>query len=76
MDSITLIPLRCLSHAEPLNITREFFDLLSEFTYDGEGEVAWLEYLEDFYAFLDNENEFYAEEVSLILSYVLRESPQ
>jgi len=37
------------SHAKTLNITREFFDLFSKFTYDGEDEVAWPEYLEDFY---------------------------
>jgi len=59
MDSITLIPPWCLSHAEPLNITRDFFDLLSEITYDGEGKVAWPKYLEDFYIFLENADEFY-----------------
>lgn len=76
MDSIRLIPPWCLSHAEPLNIMREFFDLLSKFIYDGEVKVASSEYLEDFYVFLENANEFYAEEVSLLLSYTLCESQQ
>ena len=74
MDHVTLIPLQCFSHVKPLNITREFSDLLFKFTYDGEGKVAWLEYLEDFYAFLNDADNFYVEEVSLLLSYTLRES--
>jgi len=52
MDSITLIPPSCFAHDEPLNIMREFFDLLSEFTYDGEGEVAWHMYLQDLFSCL------------------------
>lgn len=52
------------------------FNLLSEFMYDGEDKVAWPEYLEDFSVFLENVNEFYAEEVSLLLSYTLRETLQ
>jgi len=65
MDTIKLIPPQCFSHAKPLDITREFADLLSKFTYDGEGKVAWLEYLED----------FYAEEASVLIAYTLCESP-
>lgn len=45
MDTIKVIPRQCFSHAEPLNITKEFADLFSEFSYDGEGEVAWPKYL-------------------------------
>jgi len=44
--------------------------------YDGEGVVPWPKYLEDFYAFIDNAEEFYAKEVSMLLSYTLCESPQ
>jgi len=76
MDSVTLTPPQCFSRAEPLNITSDIFDLLFEFTYDGEGEVVWPEYLEEFYEFLDNTDELYAEEVSCLLSYTLCESPK
>lgn len=76
MDSITLIPPWCLSHVKPLNITRAFFDILSEFTYDGEGEVSWSEYLAEFYVFLENANDFYAKEVRILLLYSLHESTQ
>lgn len=55
---------------------REFYDLLSDFTYDGEGEVAWPEYLQDFLAFLEDADEFYEEYVNLLLSHTLHESPQ
>ena len=33
-------PLGYFSHVKPLNIMSDFFDLLSEFMYDGEGKVA------------------------------------
>jgi len=36
----------------------EFYDLLSEFTYDGEGEVAWPENLHDFLSFVEDVEEF------------------
>ena len=39
-DSFILNPPWCFSHAEPLHITREFFDLLIEYIYDGKGEVV------------------------------------
>jgi len=53
---------------------RDFCDLLSYFMYDGEGEVSWPKYLEDFSAFLVDK--FYAEESSVLLAYTLRKSPQ
>lgn len=65
-----------MSHAKPINITREFYDLLSKFTYNGEGEVAWHEYLHDFLAFLEDVDEFDEVEVSKLLSHTLRKSPQ
>jgi len=60
-------------HAKPLNILRDFSDIFFDFTYDGEGEVAWPEYLEDLYAFLIDE--FYVEETSVLLASTLLESP-
>ena len=56
MDSVTLTPPQFFSHAEPFNITREFFDLLSKFMYDGEGEVAQHFFLQDFFSMLDEED--------------------
>jgi len=53
MHPVTLIPPRCLSHAKHLHIMREFFDLLSEFMYVGEGEVVWRMFLHDFLGMLD-----------------------
>lgn len=47
-----------------------------DFTYDGEGEVAWPVYLQDFYEFLDDADDFSDEEASLLLAYTLCESPQ
>jgi len=44
--------------------------------YDGEGEVVWIAYLQDFYAFIDDADDFFDEEVRLLLSHTLRESPQ
>lgn len=74
MDFVTLIPPRCFSHVKHLNITRKFFDLLFEFTYDGEGEVAWLVFLHDFLAMLDEEVGCSDEQTSLLLAHTLRES--
>jgi len=61
---------------KPLNIIREFFDLLFEFTYDGEGEVAWPVLLQDFFSMLNKEDGCSDEEDSLLLAYAFRESPQ
>jgi len=61
---------------ELLDIARDFFYLFSEFTYDGEGEVAWPEYLHNFFAFLEDADEFYEEEVNLLFSHTLHESSQ
>ena len=49
---------------------------MSEFTYNGEGEVAWLEYLHNFLAVLEDADEFDEVEVNLLLSHTLSESPQ
>lgn len=48
-----------------------FFDLFLEFTYDGEGEVACPKYLQDFYAFLDDVDDFSNEEASLLLAHTV-----
>ena len=53
MDSCTLLPPRCFSNHEYVTITREFFNLLSTYKYDGEGEVAWPEHLDDFHALME-----------------------
>jgi len=54
----------------------EFYDLLSEFTYDGEGKVAWPEHLHEFLAFLEDAEEFDEVEVNVLLSITLHECPQ
>ena len=54
---------------------RELFDLLSEFTYDSEGEVACPVFLQNFVAMLDKADEYSDEEASPLLAYTLRESP-
>ena len=54
---------------------REFLDLLFEFTYDGEGEVAWLEHLYNFLFMIYEGDEFFDEQAGLLLVYTLRESP-
>jgi len=76
MDYVKITHPQCFSHVKPLNITREFFDLLSEFIYDGEGKVALPMFLQDFFAMLDKEDGCFDEEASLLLAYTLRESPQ
>jgi len=43
--------------------------------YDGEGEVAWHAYLQDFFAILENADKYTDEEASLLLAYTLLESP-
>ncbi len=68
MEFVILTPPRCFSHEKPLNITREFFELLSEFMYDCEGEVAWPMFLQDLFSMLDKEDECYDEEASLCLA--------
>ncbi len=75
MESFTLNPPRCFSHAEPIHITREFFDLLSTYTYDGEGKVAWLEHLYNFFSMIYEEDEFTDKQTDLLLAFTLRESP-
>ena len=54
---------------------REFFDLLSTYMYDGEGEVAWLEHLHNFISLIYEEDDFTDEQASLLLAFTLRESP-
>jgi len=78
MDSCTLLPLECFSNREDVSITREFFDLLSTFTYDVEGEVAWLEYLHDFLSMLHEEDGCSDEQANFLLAHThtLRESPR
>lgn len=75
MESCTLSPPRCVSHAEPVNIMREFFDLLSRYTYDGEGKVAWTVFYHDFLAILDDEDGFSDKQASMFLAYTFHESP-
>ena len=52
----------------------EFFDILSTFTYDGEGEVAWPEYLHDFISMLHEEDGCSDEQADFLLAHTLRES--
>jgi len=47
-----------MSKTHSFEVTKEFFDHLSELTYDAEGEVAWPKHLDDFLAFLGNEEDF------------------
>ena len=75
MDSCTLLPPRCFLNHEDVFITGEFFDLLSTFTYDGESEVAWPEYLHGFLSMLHEEDGCSDEQASLLLAYTLREYP-
>ena len=49
---------------------------MSQFTYDGEGEVDLPEYLEALYEFIEDAYEFDVEEVSVVLPYTLHESPR
>jgi len=75
MDSCTLLPLQCFQNHEDVTIMREFFNHLSTCTYDGEGEVAWLEYLYDFISMIHEEDGCSDEQANLLLAYTLRESP-
>jgi len=43
--------------------------------YDGEGEVAWLEYLDAFLSMLHEEYGCSDEQANLLLAHTLRESP-
>ena len=56
---------------EDVTITREFFDHLSTYTYDGEGEVAWPEFLHDFLSMLHEEDGCSDEQANLLLAYTL-----
>jgi len=53
----------------------KLFNLLSTYTYDGEGEVAWPEHLYNFLSMIHEEDEFSDEQVGLLLAYTLHESP-
>lgn len=75
MESCTLLPPRYFLHAKSVTIAREFFDLLSTYTYDGEGEVAWPKFLHEFLAFLHEDDGCSDKQASLLLTYTLRESP-
>ena len=55
MDSYTLLPLRLFSNHEYVTIMGEFFDLLSTYMYDGEGEAASPKHLDGFLTFLVSE---------------------
>ena len=72
MDTIRLVPLQYYSHADPLDITREFCDIFLEFTYDGEGKVVWPEFLHDFLSMLHEKDGCSDEEDSLLLTYTLQ----
>lgn len=75
MDIIIVNPLHCLSNEPPFEIEREFFDELSELMYDGEGEVAWPKYLNDFHELMENVEGFNETEVCMLLAHTLREYP-
>lgn len=62
-------------HAKLVHITREFFDLLSRYTYDGEGKVAWPVFVHDFLAMLDEDDGCSNKHNSMLLAYTLHESP-
>ena len=69
MDSYTLLPLWCFSNHKYVTTTREFFYHLSTYTYDGEGEVAWLEFLHDFLSMLHEEDGCSDKQGNLLLAY-------
>lgn len=75
MESCTFLPPRCFSNPEDVTITREFFDHLYTYTYDGEGEVAWHDFLHDYICMLHEEDGCSNEQASLFLAYKLCESP-
>lgn len=75
MDSCTLLPPRCFSNHEDVTITRGFFDHLSTYTYDGEREVVWPEFLHGFLSMLHEEDGCSDEQANFLLAYTLRESP-
>ena len=75
MDIVSVHPLQCLSNAHPFQIMKEFYDLLSELTYDDEGMLAWPEHLNDFLAFLEDVEKLDEVEVNILLSTTLCESP-
>ena len=60
---------------EDVSISEKIFDLLSNHTYDGEGEVSWPEHLHNFVSMIQEEDEFFDEQVGLLLTYTLHESP-
>lgn len=74
MNTITLIRSRLFFNDEPIGITWYFSDLFSEFMYDDEGKVLWPVYLQYFFSMLENEDECFDEEASMLLSYTLCES--
>lgn len=59
---------------EGVPISRKLFDLLYTHTYDGEGEVAWPEYLHNFHSMIHGEDEFTDECVGLLHAFTLHES--
>jgi len=52
-ESIIAHPSKCLSNGHIFHVEREFWNHLSQLMYDGEGEVAWPEHLDDFHALME-----------------------
>ena len=61
-------PSMMFSHSEYVTIMREFLDLLSTYMYDGESEVAWIEFLHDFVSMLHEEDGCSDKQASLLLA--------
>ena len=75
MESCILLPPRFFSNSEDVSISRKLFNLLSTHTYDGEGEMAWPEYLHNFLSMINEEDEFTDEQANLMLAFTLHKSP-
>jgi len=75
MDIFIVNAPQCLSNGHPFEVKTEFFDDLSKLAYDGEGEVAWPEHLDDFYAFMENVEGFNEVEAYMLFAHTLCEYP-
>lgn len=75
METCTLLPSRCFSNPEDVSISSKLLNPFSTFTYDGEGEVAWSEHLNNFLSMIHKEDEFFDEQANLFLAYTLSKSP-
>jgi len=69
MEFVLVRPLKCLSNGHIFHVERELWDHLSHLTYDGEGEVAWPEHLDDLHALSQGMEDFNEIKVCSLLTH-------